>query len=60
MPNKKSLRIEIDADTHQRAKIKSAVTGKTMAEVCREAINRWLNEETPIIIPRPAKTPSGL
>jgi len=49
---KKSIRVEIDEGLHTRAKMKSAVTGKTLADVCREAIQRWVDEEFPIILPR--------
>jgi len=52
--SRKSLRVELDNELHTRAKIKSATTGKSMAEVCREAIQRWVDEEFPIILPRSA------
>lgn len=45
----------MDEELHSRAKLKSAVTGKTLTEICRKALQRWVNEELPIILPRPER-----
>ena len=48
---KKSIRVEVDEELHQRLKIKSAVTGKPITEFIRERLRHWVNEEKPIILP---------
>lgn len=57
MAKTKSVRVEISEQLHTRAKIKSAVTGKSMTDVCREALERWVDEELPIILPRETDEP---
>ena len=52
---KKSIRVEIDDELHRKCKIKSAVTGKTVADVCREALHKWVNQDHPIILPHQPK-----
>ena len=54
---KKSVRVEIDEGLHTRARIKSVATGETLADVCRNAIRRWVNDEFPIPLPREADEP---
>lgn len=52
-PKKKSVRVEIPTELHTRARMKCAATNTTLTTVCREAISKWVNEEFPIILPRP-------
>lgn len=48
---KKSIRFEIDEELHRKAKIKSAVTGQTIADFLREKLRKWVNVDHPIILP---------
>lgn len=56
---KKSIRIEVEEKLHTRLKIKSAVTGRTIADVCRKALTAWVDEELPIILPRSTDEPDS-
>ena len=42
---KKKLMVVVPEDLHRRAKVKAAKTGKPMAEVMREALERWAADE---------------
>jgi len=55
---RKSLRVEIDESLHTKIRIKSAFTGKTATDVCREALRKWVDEDHPIILP-PKSQPTG-
>ena len=44
----KRLQIELPNDLHLTAKIKAAKTGISMAEICRRALTKWVEQdETP-------------
>ena len=49
--SKKSIRVEIDDELHTKVKIKCAATGKTIADIIRDALRRWVDQEHPIVIP---------
>ena len=41
----KALNIKIPAELHQRLKVQSVITGKTMTDLAIEYIDRGLNED---------------
>lgn len=46
--SKKKIVVTVDEELHRKAKIKAAKTGKPMAEVIREALEKWAeNEDDP-------------
>ena len=47
---KKSFRVEVDERLHRKCKMKSAATGKTVTDVCREALTKWVDKDHPIIL----------
>lgn len=47
MTDKIRLTVQLDRELHRKARVKSALTGKPMAEVMREALKRWVEEEPP-------------
>jgi hypothetical protein len=57
MEDKIRLSVMLDRHLHREAKVKAALTGKPMAEVMREALQRWVNEDTPPEGERPSKKP---
>lgn len=49
-PPMQSFRLNLDPVIHQKAKVKAAMTGKTIADVVRECLRIWVEEELPIIL----------
>jgi predicted HicB family RNase H-like nuclease len=45
MTDEARLTVVVDRKLHRKAKVKAAVTGKPMAEVMREALQRWVEED---------------
>ncbi len=39
--------VTVDEELHRAAKVKAAMTGKPMAEVMREALQRWVQDDQP-------------
>jgi len=44
MPKEKSFRFTLNDKLHIAAKIKAARTGTTMADVCRKALQNWVDQ----------------
>ncbi len=40
-----SLQIRLSAELHRAAKIQAAKTGIPMAEICRQALEKWVAED---------------
>lgn len=47
---KKSIRFEVSEELHRKVKIKSVVTDTTIADLLRETLRKWVEEDHPIII----------
>jgi len=56
--SKKSIRVEIDEDLHQKVRYKALALNTTVADVVRNKLRRWVQEEKPIVLP-PATQPTG-
>ena len=54
----KSFRVVLTDELHRKCKMKSAATGKTITNVCREALTDWVDKQHPIILP-PEHQPTG-
>jgi predicted DNA-binding protein len=40
------LRIQLSPELHRRARIKSAETGRPIADVVREALRKWVDSDS--------------
>jgi predicted HicB family RNase H-like nuclease len=46
MPEKR-FAFRVSKELHRAAKIKAAMTDRTIADVCREALEKWVKEDSP-------------
>ncbi len=44
---KKQLLFRTDDETHRRARIKAINEGRSLAEILRELLQKWLDEDEP-------------
>lgn len=48
---KTSIRVVLPVPLHQKCKMKAALPGQpTMTQVCRDALDEWVNVQRPIIL----------
>jgi len=45
--DKKRVNVVLPEELHRKAKVKAALTGKSMAEVMREALEKWVGGDPP-------------
>jgi len=45
--DKKRVNVVLPEELHRKAKVKAALTGKSMAEVMREALEKWVEGDPP-------------
>lgn len=45
LPMGKRIAVKLPDELHRAVKIRAAVTGKTIAEVVREALEEWVGED---------------
>ena len=47
---KKSIRVEVDDELHQRVRYKALAMGTTVAAVIRQKLHDWVEKEKPIVL----------
>ena len=45
--DERQFTVRLPAQLHRRARIKSVITGRPIADVVREALQRWVDEPVP-------------
>ena len=55
---KKSIRVEIDENLHQKVRFKALTLNTTVADVVRKQLRHWVEKEKPIVLP-PKTQPTG-
>ena len=48
---KKSFRVELDEELHQRVRYKALTQGITVAALIRKKLTDWVEKEKPIVLP---------